>query len=160
MNVTISERAKKILRVLARGISLSRAEIEKKIDETRINTIRELNTLVDLKYVSTSGEARATTYSITEQARVIVLWDAEDYLAEGPDARHARFTGIEPELFKAVKGIIGTPPKAIEEAALIRRKQGDSVTARRPFWLIFTSISTRAAAFMICVMATDRKSNV
>ncbi|MBU3979620.1 Fic family protein [Patescibacteria group bacterium] len=131
MNVTISERAKKILRVLANGEALPRAAIEKSINETRINTIRELNRLVELRYVQTSGEARATTYTITDHARIVVLWDIEEYLAEEPDKRHARYTGTEPELFKSVKGIIGTPPPAIENAAHHRRTVGDSVTARK-----------------------------
>ena len=131
MNVTISERSKKILRVLASGEPQSRVAIEKAIGETRINTIRELKRLVELRYVQPSGLARATIYAITDQARTLVLWDAEEYLAEEPDKRHARYTSLEPELFKTFKGIIGQPPVIIESAARKRRKIGDSMTARK-----------------------------
>ncbi len=64
MNVTISERAKKILRILASGEALPRAAIAEAIGETRINTIRELNRLVEQKLVATFGEARATSFGI------------------------------------------------------------------------------------------------
>lgn len=131
MNVTISERAKKILRILAQGNALSRTTIEKAISETRINTIRELNRLVKQNFVKTSGEARATIYMITEHARTVVLWDIEEYLAQEPDKRNAHYTALEPDLFKTVKGIIGQPPDSLETAAAHRRKVGDSVTARK-----------------------------
>lgn len=131
MNVTITDRSKRILQVLAAGEALSRAAIEKAINETRINTIRELNRLLELGYVQTTGEARATTYTITEQARTVVLWDVEEYLAEDPDSRHARYTSLAPELLTTVKGIIGQPPVVIEAAARNRRKIGDSTTARK-----------------------------
>lgn len=131
MNVTISERAKKVLRVLASGEALSRADIEKAIRETRIITIRELSRLVEQGLVVTSGEARATVYIIAERARSVVLWDAEKYLAEEPDKRHARFTSLEPELFKTLKGIIGRPPAIIERAVRDRRKISDITTARK-----------------------------
>src|SRR5258706_5012083 len=103
MNVTISERSKKILRVLASGEALSRPTIERSINETRINTIRELNRLVKQGFVASSGEARATVYSITQQARTVVLWNVEEYLAQEPDKRHARYASLEPELFKIIK---------------------------------------------------------
>lgn len=131
MNVTVSERAKKVLRALASGGALPRADIEKTIGATRIITIRELNRLVEQGLVATSGEARATVYAITERARSVVLWDAEKYLAEEPDKRHARYTSLEPGLFKTIKGIIGQPPVIIESAALGRRKTGDTTTARK-----------------------------
>jgi fido (protein-threonine AMPylation protein) len=131
MNDTISGRAKKILRVLAMGNALSRTTIEEAISETRMNTIRELNRLVKLNYVKTTGEARATAYTITEHARTVVLWDIEEYLAKEPDKRNARYTALESDLFKIVKEIIGQPPISLENAAAHRRKVGDSVTARK-----------------------------
>jgi len=131
MNVTISARSKNILRLLASGEALSRADIEKAINETRINTIRELNRLVDEGLVTTSGEARATVYTLASKARVVVLWDAEAYLAQEPDKRHALYKNLQPELFTTVKGIIGQVPPAIEKAAQNRRIVGDSVTARK-----------------------------
>ncbi len=131
MTGTISQRAKKILHVLASGEALSRAAIEKAINETRMNTIRELNRLVERTYVKTSGEARATTYTITEHARTVILWNVEEYLAQEPDKRHARYTALESDLFKTIKGIIGQPSDTIESAASHRRTVGDSVTARK-----------------------------
>lgn len=131
MHVTISERAKKILLLLAAGEALSRANIEKATSETRITTIRELNRLMQQGLVDTSGEARATVYSVTEHARSVILWDAEKYLAEDPDKRHARYTSLEPELLKTVKGMIGQTPSIIESAALNRRNVSDSITARK-----------------------------
>jgi Fic family protein len=128
---TISQRAKMILRRLASGEALSRAAIEEAINETRINTIRELNRLVELNYVTTLGEARATTYTITEHARTVVLWNIEEYLAEEPDKRHAKYTALESDLFKAIKGIIGRPSDIIERTARHRREVGDSITARK-----------------------------
>lgn len=159
MNDTISERAKKILRVLASGDPLPRTAIEKTINETRINTIRELNRLIELRYVETSGEARATMYAITEHARVVVLWNIEEYLAEEPDIRHARYTGIEPKLFKTVKGIIGTPPLALENAARHRRTVGDSVTARRDlerFVIEFSWKSSKIEGNTYTLLDTER----
>ena len=131
MNVTISERSKKILQVLASDKALSRVDIEKIINESRINTIRELNRLVEQGFVVTAGEARATVYTITSQARVVVLWNVEEYLAQEPDSRHARYKILQPELFTTIKGIIGQPSLAIEKAANNRRKVGDSVTAHK-----------------------------
>ncbi len=131
MNVTISPRGIKILRVLATGEALSRAAIEQAIGETRINTIRELGRLVEAGYVATAGEARATAYTMTDRARPVVLWDAEEYLAQEPDQRHARYTRVEPTLFGAVRGIIGKPSEPVIEAVEHRRKAGDSATARK-----------------------------
>jgi DNA-binding IclR family transcriptional regulator len=51
MVVTISERAKKILRTLAAGDALSRAAIAQAVNETRTNTIRALNRLVEQELV-------------------------------------------------------------------------------------------------------------
>jgi len=131
MTATISERAKKILRVLASQGTLPRTEIEKEINESRDNTIRELKTLIEQELVAVSGDARATVYTATENARSIVLWDTEQYLSQEPDKRHARFTSLEPELFKIIKGSIGNMTESIEKAARNRRKIDDSVTARR-----------------------------
>src|SRR3989344_5181006 len=85
MTVTISERAKNILRSLLSGEALSRAEIQKVTGQTRINTIRELKRLADKGYVTVSGQARATVYRITEKARRLNLWDVEAYLSLEPD---------------------------------------------------------------------------
>lgn len=131
MSVTISERAKNILRILATGETLSRADIGKATNETRITTIRELNRLIEQGLVTATGEARATLYAITEHARSVVLWDIGEYLAEDPDKRHARYASLEPELFKTFKGIIGQPPVIIESAARNRRTIGDTTTARK-----------------------------
>jgi Fic family protein len=131
MNVTISPRGIKILRALATGEALSRAAIEQAIGETRINTIRELGRLVEAGYVATAGEARATTYTMTDRARPAVLWDAEEYLAQEPDLRHARYSRIEPTLFGAVRGLIGKPSESVMEAVERRRQAGDSTTARK-----------------------------
>lgn len=103
----------------------SRTEIEKVINESRDNTLRELKMLIEQGFVATSGEARATVYTVTESAHAIVLWDAEDYLSQEPDKRHARYSGLESELFKTIKGIIGNVPATIEAAAEHRRKIGD-----------------------------------
>ncbi len=131
MNATISERSKKILQVLASGKALSRTAIEAAIKESRDNTIRELKQLVTQEFVTTSGEARATVYSITSQARTIIVWSVEEYLSQEPDKRHARYSSLELELFKTIKGSIGREPSAIEKATNKRRETGDSVTARK-----------------------------
>lgn len=131
MNDTISDRAKKILRELAIGDALSRPVIEKAINETRINTIRELNRLVKLGYVQTSGVARATVYAITTRGRTVVLWNVEEYVGEEPEKRNPRYARIQSELFKTIKGIIGAPPNAIVFAAKKRQSIGDSTTSRK-----------------------------
>jgi hypothetical protein len=131
MNVTISDRAKQKLRVLAASNALSRAAIAQAINETRINTIRELNRLLELGYVETAGEARATVYRITDRARVAVVWNVTEYLAEDPDQRHACYTSLEPKLFQTFKGSIGEPPASIEAAAHTRSQLGDAATARK-----------------------------
>ncbi len=131
MNATISERSKKILQVLASGEALSRTSIEATINESRDNTIRELKQLVEQQLVSSSGEARATVYTITPQARSVVLWDVEEYLAQEPDKRHAMYASLESKLFKTIKGSIGQESLEIEKAAEKRRNGGDSVTARK-----------------------------
>lgn len=145
MNVTISERSKKILLVLAPGEALPRAAIEKAISETRINTIRELKRLVEQGLVATSGEARAITYTITEAARRVALWDVEEYLSQEPDTRHARYTSFEPELFKAVGGIIGQTPEAIEKAAHKRQHTGDRTTARKDLERFVVELSWKSS---------------
>lgn len=131
MNATISERGKKILQTLAPDTALSRVVIEKAINESRDNTIRELKNLAAQGLVVQSGSARATVYKITEQARTVVLWDIEEYLAQEPDKRHARYTSLEQKLFKSIQGIIGKTPSAIEKAAKHRRSMGDSTTAHK-----------------------------
>lgn len=145
MDVTISLRSKRILQELAYGGSLSRAAIENAIGETRINTIRELNHLIELGYITASGEARATVYTITPSARTVVLWDVDEYLAQEPDNRRARYTSLEPELFKTINGIIGESPADIEKAANNRRELGDSVTARRDFERFVIELSWKSS---------------
>jgi fido (protein-threonine AMPylation protein) len=134
MNETISPRAIKILRVLASGENLSRAAIEQAVGETRINTIRDLGRLVEQGYVTTSGTARATTYAITPQARTLVLWDVEEYLAREPDRRHARYDRLRPNLFDAVRGVFR--PVDLEDITAAReefakRRATDDATAQR-----------------------------
>jgi Fic family protein len=131
MNATISERSKKILQVLAQGKVLSRIAIEEALNESRDTIIRELKVLVDQGLVLPLGEARATTYTITKQARIVVLWDVESYLSQEPDKRNARYKGIQSELFSSVKGIIGEVPTTIEKAIQHRREIGESITARK-----------------------------
>ena len=131
MNATISERSKKILQALAPGDALSRVSIEQAIGESRDNTIRELKRLVEQGYVTTEGDARATVYAIAQRARTIVLWDAEEYLAQEPDKRHALYTSLTPELFATIKESIGKLPADVEKTASKRRIVGDSVTARK-----------------------------
>ncbi len=133
MNATISNRSVKILRVLARSGSMSRAEIEVAIGESRINTIRELGQLENNNYIQKSGAARATVYTISAHGRTAVIWDTEDYLAQEPDNRHALYTHIEPELFGAVRNII-TPNDVsvvVNTAIAKRRNAADSLTARK-----------------------------
>ncbi len=134
MNATITPRAIKILRVLAPGENLSRPAIAQAVGETRDNTIRELGRLVELGYVATSGTGRATTYAITPQARTLALWDVEEYLVQEPDQRRARYTGLQPELFEAVRGIFR--PADLEAIATAReefakRRATDEATAQR-----------------------------
>jgi len=131
MTVTISERAKNILRSLLSGEALSRAEIQKVTGQTRINTIRELKRLADKGYVTVSGQARATVYRITEKARRLNLWDVEAYLSLEPDKRRARFASFEPKLLQSVEGIIDSVYVVIENAAYKRQTAGDSLTARK-----------------------------
>jgi fido (protein-threonine AMPylation protein) len=134
MNDTISPRAIKILQVLTSGEQLARAAIAQAVGETRINTIRELGRLVELGYAATSGTGRATTYAITPQARTLALWDVEEYLVQEPDQRRARYTGLQPELFEAVRGIFR--PADLEAIATAReefakRRATDEPTAQR-----------------------------
>ncbi len=134
MNDTISPRAIKILQVLTSGEQLARAAIAQAVGETRINTIRELGRLVELGYVATSGTGRATTYAITGQARTLVLWDVEEYLALEPDQRRSRYARLQPELFEAVRGIFR--PVDLEDIAAAReefakRRAADDPTAQR-----------------------------
>lgn len=131
MSATISERSKKILQVLARDEALPRVAIEQAINESRDNTIRELKRLVEQRYIATTGQARATVYSITPKARTVVLWDVEEYLAQEPDKRNARYKNLAPELFTIIKGSIGQLPADVEKAVTKRRTVGDSVTARK-----------------------------
>jgi fido (protein-threonine AMPylation protein) len=131
MAATISERSKKILRMLLGGEPRSRKAIEEATSESRITTIRELGTLVEQGLVRVSGGARATVYTITEAAEAVTLWDVEAYLAQEPDKRPARYKSLEPELFNKFNGVIGTPPVLIASAALKRRRTSDSVTARK-----------------------------
>lgn len=145
MNDTIPLRAIKILRFLATGEAFTRAEIEEAAGETRLSTIRELNRLVDAGYVVITGEARATRYVLAERARSLVLWDAEEYLAEEPDHRHARHTHIEPALFRAVRGSIGTLPVLIAAAVSRRRRLGNGVTARKDWERFVIELSWKSS---------------
>jgi hypothetical protein len=131
MNVTITDRSKKIMRLLATGGVLSRVAIERAIGESRINTIRELGRLVNQKYVETAGEARATAYRITDQGRTAVIWDADEYLALEPDMRKACYTHIEADLFKTLHGTITDVPMAIQIGVQRRRELGNTPTARK-----------------------------
>ena len=145
MNATISERSKKILRTLSSGQALPRTIIESTINESRDNTIRELKSLIEQKLVSTSGEARATVYTITPKARLINLWNIEEYLSIDLDKRHARYSSIEIELFKTIKGIIGKPSEKIIKAANKRREVGDSITARKDLERFIIELSWKSS---------------
>ncbi|WP_163512134.1 Fic family protein [Fodinicola acaciae] len=131
MNVPISPREQAILRLLAAGVSLSRADIATSIGESRVTTIRALNDLLAKGLIHSRGEARATKYRLTGPAGAVVLWDANAYLAQDPDARGARYRHLEPDLFQLFDGSIGQLPALIETAARARRRVGDSLTARR-----------------------------
>ncbi len=131
MDVTQSARSTKILRLLAGGEVLPRPAIEQAIGESRINTIRELGRLIEAGHVVTSGEGRATAYAITDAGRAVALWNAEEYLAQEPDERQARYTHIEPSLFSLVRGSIGKTPVVVSNAATHRRHLHDGVTAQR-----------------------------
>jgi Fic family protein len=132
MNEKISPRAKAILRLLAvTGGAQSRAEIEQATGESRISSLRELGRLVELGYVESMGEARATRYGITAAGRTVAVWDVESYLAQELDERGARYTGIEPSLFDAVRGMVGPLPVAVTRAVEWRRTMGDSASARK-----------------------------
>lgn len=131
MNDTISDRSKKILRALAGGEAMSRAAIEEATKESRNNVIRELAKLLHTGLVQSSGEARAKVYSITDAARRLVIWDVEEYLSTDPDERHARFTAIEPELFKYIRGSIDSVYVVINNALAVRQERGDSTTTRK-----------------------------
>lgn len=141
----ISQRSANILRLLAVGEDFSRVDIAQAIGESRINTIRELNRLVDQGYVQVSGEARATRYQLAEKARTLVLWDAKQYLAEELDHRHARFVRIQPELFETVRGAIGQLPVLIAAAVRRRRRIGDSVTARKDWERFVIELSWKSS---------------
>ncbi|MEV8440792.1 Fic family protein [Actinosynnema sp. NPDC051121] len=131
MNETISVRATAILRVLAAASPQSRAQIEQATDESRISTIRELGRLVELGYVEPMGEARATRYAITAAGRTAAVWDVDAYLAREPDQRGARYVSLEPSLFEAVRGIVGSLPAVVTQAVEWRRRMGDSASARK-----------------------------
>jgi len=145
MNATIPDRSKKILQLLARGEALSRVVIEQAIKESRDNTIRELKRLVEQGYVATTGEARATVYTITPKARTVVLWDVEEYLAQEPDKRNALYKSLAPELFTTIKGSIGQLPDDVEKAAVNRRTVRDSVTARKDLERFIIELSWKSS---------------
>ncbi len=131
MNVTITDRSKKILRLLATFDKLARVAIQQATGESRINTIRELGQLVDQGYVETYGEARATVYAITGKGKTAVVWDAKAYLAQEPDQRQARYRHIEPDLFKTIRGTIFDVPTGIQIGVKRRQELGNTVSAQK-----------------------------
>ena len=143
--VTITDRSKEILRLLATSGLLSRVAIEQAIEESRINTIRELGRLVDQELVATVGEARATVYRITGKGRTAVIWDVDEYLAQELDLREARYTHIEPDLFKTVHGTIPDVPMAIQIGLQRRRELGNTPTARKERERFVVELSWKSA---------------
>lgn len=110
---------------------MPRAAIEDAASESRNNTIRELAKLVEQGYVVVTGEARATTYSIAESARRLVIWDAAEYLDIEPDRRPVRYRAVEPELFGRIEGTVDAVYVAIEDAVAVRQQYGDTTTTRK-----------------------------
>lgn len=128
MNDTISERSKMILRLLANGDAMSRSKIEKMIGKSRITVIRELNSLIDRGLVKSSGEARATVYTITNDGRAVTIWDVEEYMTQEPDKRQAHYVHFEPSLLKAFDGATRIHPVLINAT---KRAEADSVTTQK-----------------------------
>lgn len=145
MNDTIPERSKKILRALAGEESMSRAEIEEVTSESRNNVIRELSKLQEQGLIISSGEARATTYNITEAARGFVLWNVPEYLATDPDHRQVHYRAIEPQLFNNIGGIISSVYVVIDNALIIRQERGNSTTARKDFERFVIELSWKSS---------------
>jgi hypothetical protein len=61
----------------------------------------------------------------------VVVWNIEDYLAQEPDQRKARYIHIEPDLFKTIDGIIPEVPLAIQIGVQRRRELGNTPIAQK-----------------------------
>ncbi len=136
MDVTQTPRVQNILRFLAASAQpVLRSAVEEAIGESRVTTVRELGQLVKSGYVVASGESRATVYAITEAGRGLATWDVEQYLAEEPDKRHARYTHIEPSLFAAIRGSLDGGSSVLTDAAALavkkRHRSQDDTTNRK-----------------------------
>ncbi len=110
---------------------MSRSAIEASTQESRNNVLRELSKMQEQGLIVSSGEARATVYTITEAGRGCVIWDVEEYLAIEPDQRQVRYQAMEPQLFSRIGGIISSVYVVIDNALAVRQKRGDNTTTRK-----------------------------
>jgi len=92
MNDTIlSPRQKSILNLINQSNGISREAVETNIktlyDVSKPTVIRDLNTLIKSKLITSAGEARANRYYPNEQNPMLREFDLERYFLDDPDKR-------------------------------------------------------------------------
>jgi|SRR5690242_8149386 len=146
---SISERASRILRILADGEEHGRAYIETTANASRATINRELSALVSAGLVTTSGSARATSYRITAAGRMQLTYDLDAYRQRQPEER-AHFTSLQPAFFDLIEGSI--PPAVLARFGVVRdqpaerRGMAATAAARRELERFVTEFAWKSSA--------------
>jgi len=109
MNVSvISERQQKIINLLLIK-SYPRAEIESFFDKispiSKITLIRDLNDLIERKWIQTEGTGRATKYQLNSDNRIFLPIDLDEYFSEESNLRQFAREKFNESIFGKFSGL-------------------------------------------------------
>jgi Fic family protein len=105
----INTRQREILKKLTPFTGTEISDIENHIDEnlqeiSRMSIFRDLQELIELKYVIREGKGKASTYKLSPQYNLVRLIDSEKYFQTPPDQREI-YKKFNYEIFKNFKDI-------------------------------------------------------
>ena len=87
----LNERQKKILNLLEEKGNLSRLELTELVPQgknlSRVTLIRDINRLLQMGLVSSSGKGRATRYLLPNKNSLLNYFDIETYFDKDPETR-------------------------------------------------------------------------
>ena len=111
MNDTIlTSRQNQILTIINQSEGLLREEISSRIinlyPTSKPTLIRDLNTLIKLGLIKTTGKAKATHYVPASKNPLLRTFDIDKYFLEEPDQRLAAKTTFDPNVFGFLNNIL------------------------------------------------------
>lgn len=109
MNDTqINPRQLKLLMYLFSHPVVSRAELEKSIEEekgSRITIIRDLNHLLDLDWIEQTGGGKHVKYSLKSEKALLIPVDVEEYFSKTADSRNIKYPRFNPTVIDRLSGL-------------------------------------------------------